>query len=322
MKIGVIGVGALGGYYGGLLSRAGLDVHMLLRSDFGVVRDQGLHIDSSNRRISLKPCIYDNPESVGVCDLVLVCLKTTANGQYKDLIAPMVGKQTTILCLQNGLGNYEKLAALFGDEKIMGGLCFVCLNRVSPGVVKHQGFGKIVIGQFTRVMDDRAVKITSLFKDAAIPCTFTENLEEALWEKLVWNIPFNGCGVAAAAGWDSMESGRLPDELGAPWATDQLLCDPVWRDCLKQLMVEIIRTAEIKGIVLGSGLANRMIDNTQAMGAYRASTVVDFEKGNPIELESMFLEPLRRAKEAGAYTPKLEALCVVLKKLASYLPRP
>ena len=322
MKIGVIGVGALGGYYGGLLSRAGLDVHMLLRSDFGVVRDRGLHIDSSNRRISLKPCIYDNPESVGVCDLVLVCLKTTANGQYKDLIAPMVGKETTILSLQNGLGNYEKLAALFGDEKIMGGLCFVCLNRVSPGVVKHQGFGKIVIGEFTRVMGDRATKITSLFKDSAIPCTFTENLEEALWEKLVWNIPFNGCGVAAAAGWNSMESGRLPDELGAPWDTDQLLCDPVWRDCLKQLMVEIIHTAKMKGIILRSGLANSMVVNTRAMGAYRASTVVDFEKGNPIELESMFLEPLRRAMEAGAHTPKLEALCVVLEKLASYLPRP
>ena len=322
MKIGVIGVGALGGYYGGLLSSAGLDVHMLLRSDFAVVRDQGLRIDSSNCRISLKPCIYDNPESVGVCDLVLVCLKTTANGQYKDLIAPMVGKQTTILCLQNGLGNYEKLAALFGDEKIMGGLCFVCLNRVSPGVVKHQGFGKIVIGEFTRVMDNRAKKITTLFKDSAIPCAFTENLEEALWEKLVWNIPFNGCGVAAAAGWKSMKLGRLPDELSVPWATDQLLSDPVWSDWLKQLMVEIIHTAKKKGIILRSGLANRMIDKTRAMGTYKASTVVDFEKGNPIELDSMFLEPLRRAKEAGAHTPKLEALCIVLRKLASYLPHP
>jgi len=322
VKIGVIGVGALGGYYGGLLSIAGLDVHMLLRNDFGIVRDRGLHIDSPKRRMSLKPCVYDNPKSIGVCDLVLVCLKTTANGQYKDLIAPMVGKQTTILCLQNGLGNYEKLGALFGDEKIMGGLCFVCLNRISPGVIKHQGFGKIVIGEFKRTIDDRASRITSLFEDSGIPCTFTNQLEEALWEKLVWNIPFNGCGVAAAAGWGSMESGRLPDEIDAPWATDRLLCDPEWSDCVKQLMVEIIYAAKKRGIILRSGLANRMIDNTRAMGAYRASTVVDFEKGNPIELESMFLEPLRQAKEVEARTPKLEALCVVLKKLASYLPRP
>lgn len=322
VKIGVLGVGALGGYYGGLLSHAGCEVHLLLRSDYEVVCNQGLQIESSGRKISSKPRVYDNPEDIGFCDLILVCLKTTANSRYKELITPLVGEQTTILCLQNGLGNYEKLAALFSEERIVGGLCFVCLNRISPGVIKHQGFGKIVLGEFGKSKNKRASRITSLLEESGIACELTDRLEEALWEKLVWNIPFNGCGVAAAAGWDSMEAGHLPRKIGMPWATDRLLNDPEWEPCIRQLMNELICTAKQKGIPMKPSLINRMIDNTRAMGAYRASTVVDFESGNPLELESMFLEPLRQAKEAKAVVPRLEALCVVLKKLAGYVPRP
>ena len=322
VKIGVVGVGALGGYYGGLLSRAGREVHLLLRSDFEVVRDQGLHIESSDRRISSKPHVYDTPDSIGLCDLILVCLKTTANDRYRELITPLVCEHSTILCLQNGLGNCEQLAALFGQEKIMGGLCFVCLNRISPGVIKHQGFGKIVLGEFGRPAEKRASRIAALMEESGVPCMVIDQLEEALWEKLVWNIPFNGCGVAAAAGWSSMETGHLPEKIESPWATDRLLDDPKWASCIRQLMDEIVCAAKQKGISMKSDLAEHMIENTRAMGGYRASTVVDFECGHPLELESLFLEPLRQARAVNVSVPRLEALCVVLGKLAGYLPRP
>ena len=322
MKIGVVGVGALGSYYGGLLCRAGAEVHLLLRTDYYTVRENGIRIESDGESISVWPHCHQQPETIGECDLVLVCLKTTANDRYQELIEPLTGPETAIACLQNGLGNCEQLASLFNPEQILAGLCFVCLNRTAPGVVTHQGFGKIVLGEFGRSALPRTKAIAELFQEAKVPCEVVDRLDEGLWGKLMWNIPFNGLGVAAAAGRFALQSGELPEDLGAPWPTDRLLADPEWEGEVRALMQEITVAAAAQKIVLPLGLADRMVTNTRAMGAYRASTVIDFELGRPMELESMFLEPLRRAQATGAAVPRLEALCIVLKKLARYLPRP
>ena len=148
-----------------------------------------------------------------------------------------------------------------------------------------------------------------------------DELAEGLWEKLVWNIPFNGLGVAASAGSNALESGKIPEVLAHAWTTDRLLADTGWEERIRELMLEIINIAAAKNIGLKPDLAEHMIHNTRSMGSYRPSTVIDFEQGRPFELESMFLEPLRQARATDVSAPRLEALCVVLKKLASYLPR-
>ena len=322
MKIGVVGVGALGGYYGGLLHRAGAEVHLLLRTDYDMVRSNGIRIDSGEETVTVEPHCHQRPETIGECDLVLVGLKTTANDRYQELIGPLTGPYTASVCLQNGLGNCEQLAALFDPEQILAGLCFVCLNRTAPGVVAHQGFGKIVLGEFGRSALSRTQAIADLFQKAGVPCEVVDRLDEGLWGKLMWNIPFNGLGVAAAAGWDALQSGKLPEQLGAPWPTDRLLADPRWEGEVRALMQELIQAAAAQEIILSPALADRMVINTRAMGTYYASTVIDFQLGRSMELESLFLEPLRRAQAAGATIPRLEALCVVLEKLTRYLPRP
>ena len=322
MKIGVVGAGALGGYYGGRLCRAGVEVHLLLRTDYNVVCEHGLSIQSPDGDFTVFPHAHCGPDTIGICDLVLVSLKTTANDQYQELLGPLVNSSTDILCLQNGLGNCEQLAALFGKERVLAGLCFVCLNRAEPGVVQHQGFGKIVLGEFNRVAQPRTREIAEIFKQSGVSCEVVDELDEGLWEKLVWNIPFNGLGVAASAGPNALESGKIPEVLGHAWTTDRLLADTGWEERIRELMREIINIAAAKNIGLKPELADRMINNTRSMGAYRPSTVIDFEQGRPFELESMFLEPLRQARAASVSVPRLEALCIVLKKLASYLPRP
>jgi len=324
MKIGVVGVGALGGYYGGKLCLNGAKVHLLLRTDFEVVKAKGLRIVSPEGDFTVRPDVYISPEAIGKCDLVILGLKTTDNDRYEELIGPLVASRTAILCLQNGLGNCERLAELFGAEKIMGGLCFVCLNRTAPGVVRHIAFGKIILGEQTGSPQERTWAIAEIFKQAGVPCSVTENLEHGLWEKLVWNIPFNGLGVASAAGLEPLVSKgqTMPVQLGDALSTEHLLADPRWEQCVRALMKELIAVAKAKGIVLESKLAGGMIERTRAMGSYHASTVIDFENGRPIELESMFLEPLRQAHAAGVPVPHLERLCVVLRKLARYLPRP
>lgn len=320
MKIAVVGCGAVGSYYGAQLCRAGLDVHFLLRTDYEVVRRQGVRIQSPKGDFHVQPHCAVQPETIGPCDLVLIALKTTANDQLPRLIPPLVGPNTAVLTLQNGLGNEEALAGSLPAQQVLGGLCFVCLNRIAPGVIRHTDHGQIVIGEFQSPPQPRTHALAAAFCEASVPCTVSEDLARAHWEKLVWNIPFNGLGVAGIAGREAVLRGRLGSGFQfsrvSCLPTDALLDDPGWAALLRELMLEVIAAARALGMPVPQELADRMFALTQTMGAYRASTLLDFEKGLPLELESLFLEPLRRARAAGVSTPRLAAMSAVLVELA------
>jgi len=145
MKIAILGCGALGSYYGARLCRAGREVHFLLRSDYEAVRRDGVHIQSVEGDFHVRPKCARNAGEIGPADLVLIGLKTTANGALPELLAPLVGPATAVLTLQNGLGNEALIASLTGPEKTLGGLCFVCLNRVAPGQIHHIAHGNVVV---------------------------------------------------------------------------------------------------------------------------------------------------------------------------------
>jgi 2-dehydropantoate 2-reductase len=319
MRIAVVGCGALGSYYGACLWRQGHETFFVLRSDYEVVRRQGVRILSPNGDFTARPHAVLSAEEVGPVDLVVIGLKSTANHQFSTLLPPLVGPGTAVLTLQNGLGNEEALAALFPAEQILGGLCFVCLNRIRPGVVTHLAHGRISLGQHLRPPDDRTRRIAGVLVDAGIECAVADNLERARWEKLVWNIPFNGLGVAGCLG--DLPSRTLDTAgvapLGPCLSTDLLLGDPAWRSWVDGLMDEVRAVASVLGFPIAKGFADTLIERTREMGDYRPSTVVDFESGRSLELESLFAEPLRRARLAGVPTPHLESLTGVLSRLAS-----
>lgn len=321
-RIGVVGCGALGSFYAARLSRAGFEVHCVLRSDFEAVRAQGIRIVDAAGGFVARPAVVRDPGALGVCDWVIIGLKTTANGEFARLVGPLVGPDTRILTLQNGLGNEEALAALFGEEKVFGGLCVVCLNRLEPGVVHHLAHGLIVMGEFRRPASGRVRAFAEAFGEAEVECRVVDALEEAHWEKLVWNIPFNGLGVGAAAGLPAVLSGhRTPGRaLGPCWATDQLLGDPDWERLVRELMAETLAAARAQGLGVREGVADEMMARTVSMGPYRASTLIDFERGLPLEVNSLFAEPLRRARAAGVATPRLAALCSLLSELDGSRP--
>ena len=325
MKIAVVGCGAVGSYYGAKLAQARHDVHFLLRSDYEAVRRDGIFIQSAQGDFQVRPRCAKSPEEIGHSDLVLIGLKTTANGQFGFLLPPLVGPETVVLTLQNGLGNEEALARLFPVEQIMGGLCFVCLNRVAPGIIHHLGYGQVVLGEFEHLPQPRTDAIAALFDQAGVPSAVTENLARAHWEKLVWNIPFNGLGVASAAGFEGF-SQVLSDLRASPavhhvspthqcLTTDKLLADAKWHELSRELMLEVIAAARATGFDIQDTLAGEQIERTRSMGAYKASTLIDFERGQPLELQSLFLDPLRQARQAGVAMPRLSALCAVLKGL-------
>jgi 2-dehydropantoate 2-reductase len=317
MKIAVVGCGAVGSYYGAMLSRAGQDVHFLLRSDYDVVHRNGVNIRSPKGDFNARPRAARTPEEIGVCDLAIIALKTTANREFPRLLPPLVGPHTAVLTLQNGLGNEEALAKLFPPAQILGGLCFVCLNRIAPGVIQHLDHGLVMLGEFQRWPEPRTHDIAAMFKHAGVVCKVSDNLASAHWEKLVWNIPFNGLGVASVAGYEAVLN--PPSVLPVPrqrcLTTDQLLDAGKWEALVRELMLEVIAAANALGHKLEPALADKMIERTRTMGAYKASTLLDFERGQPLELESLFLEPLRQAQVADVATPRLGVLCEVLRKL-------
>ena len=317
MKIAVVGCGAVGSYYGAMLCRAGHDLHFLLRSDYQSVRHGGVRVCSARGDFTAWPHCARLPNQIGVADVVLIALKTIANAQFGQLLPPLVGSSTAVVTLQNGLGNEEQLARLFPSEQILGGLCFVCLNRTAPGVVKHLDHGLIVLGEFERPPEPRTHAIAAAFQNAGVACTVTENLAQAHWEKLIWNIPFNGLGVASAAGYDALvlQPSTVRPARFPCLTSDQLLADGRWEVLVRELMNEVIATANAQGFGVAESLAEKQIARTRTMGPYKASTLLDYELGRPLELESLFLEPLRQARRLGVATPRLEALCAVLEQL-------
>jgi len=322
IRMAVVGCGALGSFYGAKLAQSGHEVHFLLRSDYEVVRERGVEIRDARGTQRVYPKVARSPEEIGVCDGVIIGLKTTANREFPSLIPPLVGRDTFVLTLQNGLGNEEALGALVGDERVMGGLCVVCLNRIAPGVVVHLAHGRIVMGEFRRPPGERTHRVAGYFRDAGISVDVAEDLDRAHWEKLVWNIPFNGLGVAAAAGYESVIAGyRTGDRpLGECAGTDVLLGDDRWAALVRELMDETIAGARALGLGVEPSMAELQLRRTREMGPYKASTLIDFERGSPLELESLFGEPLRRMQAAGVHAPRLSALYRLLREMAN--PRP
>lgn len=299
MKICIVGCGAVGLYYGARLQKAGQSVHYLLRSDFDAVKSNGIRIEAPDGPFHL-PFVqaHRKASQVGECDLVIIALKATANDQFEELVGPMVGESTKILTLQNGLGNDSKLANLFGEEKVLGGLCFVCLNRTQPGVVENFHLGSIAIGNYRREPDDFIKELSETFVKSGVTCRVYDDLRFAQWKKLVWNVPFNGLAIAAGG-----------------VTTDIILQEDGLRALAKDLMEEIIASSAKLGMVIKPGFADYQIEITYPMKAYKPSSLIDFLDKRPVEVEAIWGEALREGKAAGVEMPKLETLYALLKAL-------
>jgi 2-dehydropantoate 2-reductase len=301
-RIAIIGAGAIGCYYGCRLAQAGEDVHFLLRSDFDAVRQNGrLRVTLPTGEIVVSPPqICRSTAEIGPCDLVIVALKTTANGVFEDSIRPLLHERTAILTLQNGLGSDERLAALFGAERVLGGLCFICVNRTAPGEILCIEPGTLAFAEFGRPAGERLRKVVALFERAGVRCTVGDNLAELRWKKLVWNVPFNGLAIAAGG-----------------ITTDLILASAELEALVSVLMAEIIDAAARLGYAIPRSFIEKQIAITRPMGPYRPSSLIDYLEGREVEVESIWGEPLRRAQKAGAPVPRLEMLYALLKRLTT-----
>jgi 2-dehydropantoate 2-reductase len=298
-RIAVIGSGAIGSYYGAKLAYYGRDVRFLMRNDLVVVRKRGITVRSKmgNFRVA-KVNAHASTAEIGPSDLVLIAIKATSNNELLELIPPLLHEKTMLLTLQNGFGNDDFLAENFGAERVLGGLCFVCVSRVEPGVIEHYDYGRIALGEYHGYPLPRTHDIAWEFKRCGVTCMVVESLALERWRKLVWNIPFNGLSLTCG-GVDTAEI----------LTNDRLRADAL------ALMDEVITAAGKCGHFLPPAEALAQMKRTEEMGNYKPSTLIDFEAHKPIEIEAIWGEPLRRATAAGAKMPRLEELYAQLREL-------
>lgn len=292
MRIAVVGTGALGGWYAGLLAAAGHEVHCVARSDHAIIAADGLTLrESGTSRVVRIASATADGAGVGPCDLVVIAVKSTANPGLPALVGPLSGPSSIALTLQNGMGNVEALAALMPTERIVAGLCFVCINRVAPAIIDTTLAGYVRMAAAQGPANPAVAACVGLFAHAGVDCRAEDSLEAVLWKKLCWNIPFNGLAIAAGSR-----------------TTDRLLADDGHRTRARRLMKEVQAAA----LACGHGFDDQHIDRqftvTALMGPYRPSSLVDFTTGREVEVEGIWGIPLARGESRGVAMPETRRL--------------
>ena len=305
MRIAVIGAGAVGGYYGALLSRSGCDVRFIARgAHLEAIRRTGLHIISGavGDFVVHVPAESD-PARIGPVDLVIVAVKTYDNSTAFGLVSPLVGPDTAVLTLQNGVDSADELAAAIGPRATIAGATYIATALESPGVIRQTGsHRRIVFGEVFQPGPEpspRVRRIEAAMKAADIHAEAVADARVPIWEKFIYLAPF-----AAFTG-----ASRLP--IGPLWAD---------ADCRAAFLQTI---AEVEAVARASGVAV-VRDRLQQVETYassippttRSSLLIDLSQGKRIEVESLPGAVVRRGRAVGVPTPMMAALYAVLKPYA------
>ena len=300
MKYGIIGTGAIGGYYGAKLAQAGKDVHFLLHSDYDHVLLHGLQVNSCDGNFHLDHVnAYSRPEDMPQCDVVLVCLKSVNNNKLTTLLPPLLGKETLVVLIQNGIGLEADVQETFPDLWLAAGLAFICSAKTEPGTVNHQCYGYINIGNYSCPNTSIIDNVVADFREAGVEANEVE-YHEARWKKAVWNMPFNGMTVALNT------------------QTDKLLSHPSTLQLVRDQMMEVVRAAQACGAEnIGEEFVDKMIYNTIHMTPYSPSMKLDYDFHRPMEIYYIYTRPIEEALKAGYKMEKLDMLEKQLRFLSN-----
>lgn len=284
LKYAIIGSGAIGGYYGGKLARAGRDVHFLFYSDFEYIQEHGLSVDSVDGDFVVNPIkAYKATTEMPKCDVVLVCLKTTNNHLLKTLLPPIIHPNTLVVLIQNGLGLEADVAKDFPHLAIAGAMAFICSNKIGKGHINHLDQGSINIGSYSCKDTLLLEQVKDDFGNSGVNCNIVD-LMSARWKKLIWNIPYNGMTVLLNT------------------TTDQLMKDPNTRSLIRDMMIEVIQAANSilqDQFLIEETLADTMLKTTDRMAPYSPSMKLDFDHKRPLEIEYIYDRPISEARQHG-----------------------
>ncbi|NJD61156.1 MAG: 2-dehydropantoate 2-reductase [Deltaproteobacteria bacterium] len=294
MRIAIFGTGGAGGYFGGKLAKGGEDVVFIARGEHGrAIRENGLHIDSVDGPFMVEPArVTDDPAQAGPADVVLVGVKAWQVSEAADAMRPLVGPETFVVPLQNGVEAPSQLAAVLGEEHVLGALAKVFSFIVAPGRIRHLGGpSQITFGELDNRRSDRAERLREVLTRAGIAAEIPPDIHAALWEKFLFIVPLGGVGAVT----------RVP--LGV---TRTL---PETRGMLMQGMREIEAVARARNLPLPHDIVARtmaFVDTLPPDGTF--SMQRDIAAGRPSELEAWNGAVVRLGRQAGVATPLHEFL--------------
>lgn len=296
-KILIVGAGAIGGFYGALLAKAGAEVSVVCRSDYEVVKNRGFRIESAELgqwQFLPHRVLRDASEYTATPDFVILCTKITTQVDRVHLIRAAVKEHTAIVFIQNGVDIEAELQQAFPDNQLISGLAFVCCNRVAAGDIRHLAYGRLTLGNFPQGVSDKTLHLQGLFLKAGIECETSENIVTSRWQKCIWNAPFNPLSVL---------SGGLPT-LDILQQQEALV---------RRIMQEIYDIAAGCGHPLPEDIIDSNIQKTWSMPPYKTSMLLDLERGHSMETEAILGNAVRAAQRHQIACPTLDALYALMK---------
>jgi 2-dehydropantoate 2-reductase len=299
MKLAVYGAGGVGGFFGGKLARSGADVSFIARgSHLQALQAQGLRVVSVHGNFELvRVAATDDPAKVGPVDYVLVTVKSHHTDQAAARLQPLLRQDTAVISLQNGVDNEEKLAAVVGEDRVVGGVAYIFSAISQPGVIEHTGGpASLVVGEWRGGYSDRVGRLAEACRTAGFEAEETGDIHAVLWAKFAF--------ICAQAG--TTAAIRLP--IG------EIRTAPASRDLFRRVAAEVCQVARAEGVALPTDLPDRHLAFADGLepGGY-SSLYHDLTHGHPMELDTLLGEAIRRGARAGVATPMSQALYAVLQ---------
>jgi 2-dehydropantoate 2-reductase len=299
MKVAMMGSGGVGGFFGGRLANAGYDVSFIARgAHLKALREHGLTIENKAQGDIHVPKVHatDDPASLGPVDLVILSVKLWDTESAAQSIKPIVGPDTAVLSLQNGVIKDEILRRVFPESAVMGGVCYVATHISRPGVIDQVGtMQRIVVGEYDGRPSARAVSLHEALAKSGVTAELSTDVRRAIWEKYVFL-------VALSATTASMRSTIGP-----------IRGNPQTRAFFLDLMREVVAVGRAHGVNLPEDYAEARLAFADGLPADMTSSMAhDLERGNRLEVEWLSGGVVKLGKEKGVATPANRAVCDIL----------
>ncbi|HYM31763.1 MAG TPA: 2-dehydropantoate 2-reductase [Candidatus Cybelea sp.] len=306
MRIAVFGTGGVGGYFGARLAASGEDVGFIARgAHLAAMRERGLQIKSPLGDIDLKPVkASDDPADIGPVDVVLFCVKLYDTESAAARLKPLLGPDTAVISLQNGVDSEDQIAKVVGKRHVVGGVAYISAGIEAPGVVRHlNNMAKLAYGELDGRASSRLVAFRDACKKAGFACELSETIETLIWEKFVL--------LASMAG----VTGVTRSSIGP------ILADADTKALFVDAVREVAAVAKARGLRLPADVADRTMKFVaQLPPTMKASLAHDLDRGNRIEIEGLSGTVVRLGREAGVPTPAHSAIYAALKLHAAGKP--
>ena len=298
MKVAVMGAGAVGGYYGGVLARDGLDVTLICRGAHReAIVSKGLRVDSHWGQFEVSPAATDDPGDVGPVDLVLHCTKLYSNDEAVPLLRPMVGEDTTILTVQNGVTSGQRLADEFGWDRVLQGATYIEAAIEAPGHIEQTGSAaRIEFGERDGAVTDRTEAVRALLDRRGIQVAVSSDIASTLWTKLV--------AVAALGTAITVSRSSLAEVLSWPEGTATI----------RTVMEEIVAVGKASGIDFPPNVVDERFEAAaEEAEEFKSSLQADMKAGKPLEVDDLLGAVVRMGRDMGLPVPASSALVMALE---------